>query len=154
LRVYLLCKTKYLNFRTPSRIPSHPIPKVMPKPLLLKQETTSAPSPSSQPSTSMQSVLKFFDCLVGGKALKLTIDQNSPINIISLHQFKKLHAEKFKFFTTDMVPTTIGGFRFAGQCTSKIEINSRSLFINFSVREGTETHVIISSKTAEQLGIH
>lgn len=125
----------------------------MPKPLPIKQETAVASTSKCSQSTTRPSSAKLHDCLIGGKALTLLVDRKSRINIMSLDQFKKLHAENFKFFTTDMVPATVEGFKFAGQCTSRIEINGRSMYINFSIREGSESHVIVSGKMSEQLGI-
>lgn len=121
----------------------------MPRPIQIKQESTS----NYAETLISKASLKFYDCLVGGKKLKLTVDQQSSINVMSLTLFNKLQRENFNFFTTDMVSYKFKEFTFVGHHISKVELNNQSEFINFSVREGTEDYVMISIKLAHKLGL-
>lgn len=121
----------------------------MPIPVQVKQEPQ---EPVSIIPTSKSSI-KFHECVVGGRNVKFMVDQNSPINVMSLTLFKKLQKENFLFFTTDMVPTNLGEFILVGQHVSKLAFNNKSEYINFSVREGTENFVMISKNMANKLGI-
>jgi hypothetical protein len=119
-----------------------------PKIIEMKQEavTVSSSSPTS-------TVEKSYDCLVGGKAVKLSVDKNVPLNVMSYNKFKKLFESKFKVCTVDMVPIQCGNFSFLGHFSSKIEINNLVQYINFAVRKGSEDFVLVTKKMSEQLGL-
>jgi hypothetical protein len=93
----------------------------------------------------------FYNCFIGGMPAKLIINSNYPTNVMSKETFKKLYNGKYKFFTTDFVPSKVGDFKFSGQFTSKIEINNQIQYISFYVQEGSEDFVSIGKKMAEQL---
>lgn len=94
-----------------------------------------------------------YDCLIGGMASKVVVKSHYPTNVMSKEQFKKLYSGKYKFFTTDFVPSKVGDFTFSGQFTSKIEINNQTQYISFYVQDGSEEVVTIGKKMAEQLGL-
>lgn len=96
---------------------------------------------------------KVYDCLIGGMPSKLAVKSHYPTNVMSKDQFKKLYTGKYKFFTTDFVPSKVGDFTFSGQFTSKIEINNQIQYISFYVQEGSEEFVVIGKKMADQLGL-
>lgn len=124
----------------------------MPRPLQIKQESTSTDTIHSDlliPETSD----KFHNCLVGGKRVKFMVDKQSSDNVMDLKLFQMLKAKNFQFFTTDMLPCKVGDFTFVGQCTTKLECNNQTEFINFSVREGTKDYVILTKNLADKLGI-
>lgn len=121
------------------------------KPADIKQEIVIVSSSSPTPVTSTEE--KTYDCLVGGKAVKLTIDKKVALNIMSHTQFKKLTDAKFKTCTVDMVPMQSGKLSLLGHFSSKIEINNLVQYINFSVRKGSEDFVLITKKMADSLGL-
>jgi hypothetical protein len=94
-----------------------------------------------------------YDCFIGGMLSKVVVKNHYPTNVMSKEQFKKLYSGKYKFFTTDFVPSKVGDFTFSGQFTSKIEINNQTQYISFYVQDGSEEVVTIGKKMAEQLGL-
>lgn len=115
------------------------------------QELLKIHEANSKLSSETVDGVTYFNCLVGGMPTKLIIDKNYPTNVMSKETFKKLHSGKYKFFTTDFVPSKVGDFQFSGQFTSKIEINNLIQYISFYVKEGSEEFVTIGKKMADQL---
>lgn len=107
----------------------------------------------SNSSPAAEAAEKNYDCLVGGKAVKLTIDKNMSLNIMSDTLYKKLIDAKCKTCTTDMVPMQTGKLSLLGHFSSKIEINNLVQYINLSVRKGSEDFILITKKMADSLGL-
>ena len=93
----------------------------------------------------------YYECLIGGMMTKLIVRNHYPTNVMSKETFNKLYNGKYKFFTTDFVPSKVGDFQFSGQFTSKIEINGQIQYISFYVQEGSDDFVTIGKKMASQL---
>lgn len=106
---------------------------------------------SSKVKTETIEGVTYYECLIGGMMTKLVVRNNYPTNVMSKETFKKLYNGKYKFFTTDFVPSKVGEFQFSGQFTSKIEISGQIQYISFYVQEGSDDFVIIGKKMAEQL---
>ncbi|CRK88396.1 CLUMA_CG002173, isoform A [Clunio marinus] len=106
-----------------------------------------------RPNSSAPSSILVRTCKVGGRKAKLSVQFTSVSNVISKSLLRKLEAEKFKYFTYDMIPCKIGIMEFIGQVTSDIEINEKVVNIVFYVQEGNSDQVTINPKTARQLGL-
>jgi hypothetical protein len=103
---------------------------------------------------TISSTRMIYDCLIGGKESKFIIEKDYPTNVISKILFRKLRERKFSFYTSEMVATKIGNYEFIGYFTSKIDLNGKSFYINFSVRDDENIDfAIINKRMAEILHI-
>lgn len=119
------------------------------KSLKLKPE-----DPPSAKSLTVSTTDKTFDCLLGGKAVKLVKDKTVPCNIMSSMLFKKLIKSNIKISTMENFSFKSGNFKFIGYATYKIEINSLVKYITFSIREGKEDFVIVANEKSRELKLY
>lgn len=123
----------------------------------IKQEKE-VQSPKQSLSTNSEVIENFTtkarDCTVGGMPVQLVVrkfSQSNPVNVMSKGTFRKLRAEKHKFFTSEMFPVTTGDKIYCGHFTAKLKVDNRWAVVNFYVEEGIHETVYITDKHFQKL---